>query len=489
MCRKLFVWILFTLLSVSSNCYSAPRYYTFEGEVSWTNGDSSNVGDFSIGDSVSYTFMVDTDLTGYQTRHYSPSLSLPDSSEIIDDNSSLDSFYVDYIGGSEASVGPFYDREDSNGSYYFSYNFGGSYSESDSVPNYRDQLWGGTSYNTISVGERSSDYSFSDWDLGTELTGFNYAYESPTRQHTIESNLTVTNISDSNPFWSQQEPDSEPKTYGIFIEGSGTAWENFNNAEYIYNAFDNVVNFGYEDDAPIYNLNESKNEFDFSGAIEEAIGNPSQVSEEDTFILYYHGHAGKEGELFDPYSGSQALWLQSEEDGDDLDQYLWDTEFASLLGLLPEEMKKVIILDTCFAGGFWEEIEEYDYENIAFMAPVGGEQHSFLSLNGHSWYTEALVDTLEGWADGGYIGDSKELHDESLNWLYGLYEVYEGQVFPINGDPETAVVSLDDFTPIYVGEVISFNKSEPVPEPATILLLSTGLLGLVGASRKKFLKK
>jgi hypothetical protein len=35
----------------------------------------------------------------------------------------------------------------------------------------------------------------------------------------------------------------------------------------------------------------------------------------------------------------------------------------------------------------------------------------------------------------------------------------------------------------------AYNETAPVPEPSTIVLLSTGLLGLVGASRKRFKEK
>jgi len=121
------------------------------------------------------------------------------------------------------------------------------------------------------------------------------------------------------------------------------------------------------------------------------------------------------------------------------------------------------------------------------------------------WVTPSNPATEGAWLDG-LLGfhvpfiskdeDSNPLDDVPANWTYAILKYGVGQPALTNPD-HWAIGDDGDFT-LELGDIVglptsglshvSYFGSASVPEPATMLLLGLGLIGISGFARKNFKK-
>lgn len=204
---------LVCFLFFASITNATPLLYKFEGTINLLIDRAGIAADsnLSVGSHVEYTFLVDFDAAASYLYNDGRTLIWGDNFWI---NSSgnpagIDTFYAKYLWGTALTEkdggshnNPFYVAEFNYGQDYYNYN--------DSGIN-RGGLSGQSDNALLQVG--SDKFLVSDWIVGTQLTGFNLAYDSIGRYSAYYADITLMSLSENAV--------PEPKTYELIMAGLG----------------------------------------------------------------------------------------------------------------------------------------------------------------------------------------------------------------------------------------------------------------------------
>jgi len=271
---------------------------------------------------------------------------------------------------------------------------------------------------------------------------------------------------------------SPPKVYGLFVgvrEGRGLpGLLDLNGnimASLVQMAFDNKFrgssNYGYskllEADS---DSGQALHDYEIKNAITSITSN---MRSGDSLYLYVASHGKR--------TDKTSLWLGG--DKSDLTHWLDGSELTSYLNGI--DINKWVFVDACHAGGMWDDGLK-NLNHISFLAAADKDSEMHYDPNdGLPYFGKAL---------GQALWNKQSLTFDDLLQIIRNENMYTNGTIGYEGElGDSVILNPDMWNPIgFVSsdfdDVIAVSQFS-TPEPATLLLLGFGIIGLAGVRRFK----
>lgn len=227
----------------------------------------------------------------------------------------------------------------------------------------------------------------------------------------------------SDDYFTITAPTAQPRLHGLFIGDKGVDDLNGSRvAEYLYDHFCNHLKGVELTNTRMITKNVTQ------GKIEAAIREMKiPMKAGDIFVIYIAGHGWRDywPKEEEPDQRDEVIRLNAKSELRDKNQ-LTDDELKSFLVDMPD-INKLVLLDACQAGGFWDDLEQLEKIAMIAAAPTGKDMLYLPDQDGDPLFGLAIRKAWGFTSEMYLYGDLDENHTLTVSELAEWIENYPNQ--------------------------------------------------------------